>query len=243
MVKLINADLYKSFHRMYLFIFMAFMAAASIFVNAILAYAHLPLEASVQLILGFLMVPLFLISMFADIVTAEENKEHTLKNTISFGIPRYKLYLAKNISTILVALNVALVTLIAYLASAFLLLKPENNNVSDLLTNFALRIAVALLVYIAAATLATLLATLIKRNSLFTFAYFGLLIVPVVACKLLGLINPFFSRVQNVMLYTQTQIIANVPQAQLMNPVWITLAHIAVFVGLGIVLFKRQEIN
>ncbi len=243
MLKLINADLYKAFHRIYLFVFMAFMAAASIFVNAVLAHMKMPLEASIQMALALLMYPLFFISMFADIVTAEENKEHTLKNTISFGVSRTKLYLAKNISAIFVALNVAVVTLAVYFASAFLLLKPEKSDLSALLSDFALRIAVVLLIYVAAVALATLLAAIIKRNALFTFAYFGLLIVPVLVFKLLKLVNPVFGRIQNGMLFMQSQIVAVTPQSQLMTTVWIALAHIVVFTGLGIVLFKRQEIN
>lgn len=73
--------------------------------------------------------------MFADIVTAEENKEHTMKNTISFGISRTELFLAKIISTILVAFSVALVTVAAYMGSAFVLLRPESNDISSLLLN------------------------------------------------------------------------------------------------------------
>lgn len=84
---------------------------------------------------------------------------------------------------------------------------------------------------------------MIKRNAMFTFAYFGALILPVYVFKLLNLVNPFFAKVQNVMLFMQVQIIAGVPQAQLINSVWVALVQIAVFAVLGLIVFRRQEIN
>lgn len=243
MLKLIRADLYKAFHRVYLLVFMAVLIAMAIFLNVAMARTNAPLEASFGLASALLMYPLFLISMFADIVTAEENKEHTLKNTISFGVPRSQLFLAKTVSTILVAFAVALVTVTAYLGCAFVMLRPQKDDISQVLIDLALRVGVAFLIYVAAAVLATLLATVIKRNAMFTFAYFGIIFVPVLVFKVLNLLNPVFGRIQNGMLYMQSQVIAVVPQAQLLNSVWIALAHIVVFTGLGLVLFRRQEIN
>lgn len=243
MSKIINADLYKSFHRVYVYVLMAVMVGASIFVNSILAYNKIPLESSFGLALSILVFPLFFISMFADIITAEENKEHTMKNTISFGVSRNKFFIAKNISAVLVAVAVAVVTLAAYTISAWILLKPEKNDMSAVLSDFAIRIGVAMLLYVAAAVLATFLAAVIKRNAMFTFAYFGALILPVYVFKLLNLVNPFFAKVQNVMLFMQVQIIAGVPQAQLINSVWVALVQIAVFAVLGLIVFRRQEIN
>lgn len=243
MLKLIRADLYKSFHRAYLFVFMAVLTVMAILLNAAMAYTHTSLEIGISLAAALLLYPLFIISMFADIVTAEENKEHTMKNTISFGVSRSELFFSKIISTVLVAFSVAMITVIAYLGSAFALLRPEQNDILEVLTDLALRVGTALLIYVAAAVLATLLATVIKRNAMFTFSYFGVLLVPVLVFKVLNLVNPVFGRIQNIMLYMQSQIIASVPQAQLLTTVWIALAHIVVFTGLGLVLFRRQEIN
>jgi len=70
MFNLIRADLYKAFHRMYLYIFMGVMAAAAISYNVLFAYAGAPREVAFGSALSFLMFPLFLVSMFVDIVTA-----------------------------------------------------------------------------------------------------------------------------------------------------------------------------
>ena len=243
MFNLIRADLYKAFHRMYLYIFMGVMAAAAISYNVLFAYAGAPREVAFGSALSFFMFPLFLVSMFVDIVTAEENKEHTLKNTISFGISRSKLYLAKNISAVIIAAAVAAVTLGAFFVSGLLFLKAGEGFTSSLMPDIFLRISVALLLYIAAIAMGTLLAAVVKRNTLFTFAYFGMLVIPVMVFKLLKLANHIFSNAEYAMLLTQTQVIARGTQAQLLTAVWIALAHIALFVPLGLFLFKRQEIN
>lgn len=243
MLKLIRADLYKSFHRMYLFIFMAALSGMAIFVNSVLLVSGSKLESSIGLAPMLLMYPLFLISMFADIVMAEENKEHTLKNTISFGVQRVQLILAKNVSTILVAFSVAFVTVLVYLASAFILLRPEKGDISAVLIDFFLRLGVALLIYIAASVLATFLAAVLKRNAMFTFAYLGILLVPVMALKLLNLLNPIFGKLMNLTMFMQAQIIAGVPQAQLWESVLNAVIHIAVFLVMGVIAFRKQEIN
>lgn len=243
MMKIINADLYKSFHRMYLYILMGSLAGAAILLNVLLASLKIPLEGSFQLTVNFLIMPMLFLSMFADIITAEENKEHTLKNTVSFGISRTQLYLGKVASTILVMAAVATVTLFAYLVSAFLLLQPQKNHLDALLTDYALRIGAVFLLYIAAIIFATLLATMFKRNALFTFAYLGGLFIPVYLCKLLKLANPVFGKIGIYLLANQANTIGAVAQSQLMTTVWIALAHITVFTAFDLVLFRRQEIN
>lgn len=243
MNKLIRADLYKSFHRMYLYVFMAAMAGLSIFINVIMMLQKVSVEVSFGLALGFLMIPMFFISMFADIIFAEENKEHTLKNTVSYGVSRSVLYLSKYVSTLLVAVAVAIVTLGAYVGSALLLLHPAKPNFSVFFSDFSIRIGVAILIYIAAASLAVLLAAVIKRNSMFAFAYFGLLIIPVIIFKILSLRIPNFTMLQNAMLFMQIRFVEGAPQAQLMQSVWISLAHIVIFTIVGMFLFKKQEVN
>lgn len=243
MMKIINADLYKSFHRMYLYILMACLAGAAILLNVLLASLKVPLEGSFGLTVSFLVLPMLFLSMFADIITAEENKEHTLKNTISFGFSRTQLFLGKMFSTILVMVAVAAVTLFVYFVSAFLLLHPEQKNLNDVLSSYLLRIGAVFLIYIAAVIFATLLATVFQRNALFIFAYIGGLFVPVYLCKLLNLANPVFGKIGTYLLANQANAIGAAAQGRLMTTVWVALAHIAVFTVLGLAVFRRQEIN
>ena len=243
MFKLIKADLYKSFHRMYLYIFVAVMAGLAILYNVILGANGASREISFGSSLSLLLFPLYLVFSFADIVTAEENKEHTLKNTISYGISRSKLYIAKNISSILVSGFVALVTLAAFFGSGYMLLTPGAGFTTEFLSDYFIRISIAMLIYIAGINLGTMLAVLIKKNSLFSLCYIGLLMFPPLVFKLLSLINPIFEKGEFAMLSTQIQVIAIVPSSEMMTSVWIALAHIVVFNILGLIFFKRQEIN
>ena len=243
MLKLIHADLYKSFHRIYLYVFMAVMGGVTILYNCIYASQGAPRETAFHFTLLLLGYPLYFVVMFVDIILAEENKEHTLKNTISFGVSRTKLFFAKNISAIIVTIVVAAVTVVVFYVSGLIALKAATGYTTAFLTDLGSKIGVALLVYVAAIVMGTFLATVIKRNGLFIFAYFGALIVPPLVFKLLSLANSAFGKVQNVMLMSQTDILMQATSAQMVNVVWVALAHIAVFAILGIILGRKQEIN
>lgn len=243
MLNLIKADLYKSFHRVYFYVLTAALAGLSLFVTGICAHSGASLENTIGLSLMLFVYPLFVICMFADMTAAEENKEHTLKNTVAYGISREKIYFAKNISTIILGVIAAAVTLLVYIGSALILTKPESSDYVKMLPEFAERIGVVLLLYVAACTLASMLALLIKKNTLFTFSYFGVLVLPTLIFKLLTLVNHSFQKAQDFMLYSQVQIVASVPRAQLLDSVWVALVHIALFTVVGLFLFKKQEIN
>ncbi len=243
MLKIIHADLYKSFHRMYLYVFMAVMSGLAIFYNVIFASQSAPRETAFHFSLLLLAYPLYFAVMFVDIILGEENKEHTLKNTVSFGISRTKLFLAKNISAILITLAVAAVTVGVFYVSGLILLKAGSGYTTALLTDLGKRIGIALLVYLAAVVMGTFLSTVIKRNGLFIFAYFGALIVPMLVFKLLTLANQIFRHAADAMLMAQPDILVQATSAQMLNVVWVALAHIAVFAILGVLLGKRQEIN
>jgi ABC-2 type transport system permease protein len=241
MLNLIRADLYKSFHRVYFYIVLAILAGLAVFLNAVLASSHTTAESALSMAGQLLVYPLFVICALADITTAEENKEHTLKNTVACGTPRLKLYLAKNVSTAILGLVAAALTVAVYVASAFILM-PSDGGFKELAADFAPRLGIALLLYVAACALATLLGFLIKKNALFTISYFGLLVVPTLILKLLGLVNPVFGKLSDVTLYRQAQLVASVPDTQLMSIVLVALAHILVFTVAGLLLFKHQEV-
>jgi ABC-type transport system involved in multi-copper enzyme maturation permease subunit len=243
MLKLIHADLYKAFHRIYLYVFMAVMGGIAILYNCIFASQGAPRETAFHFSLMLLAYPLYFVVMFVDIILAEENKEHTLKNTISFGISRTKLFFAKNISAIIVTMVVAAVTVAVFYVSGLIALKAGTGYTTAFLTDLGSKIAVALLVYVAAIVMGTFLATVIKRNGLFIFAYFGALLVPPLVFHLLRLANSWFKYAENAMLMSQTDILMQATSAQMLNVVWVALAHIVVFAILGAVLCRRQEIN
>lgn len=241
MLNIVRADFYKSFHRVYLYIVILGLAGLSVVLNALCAHEQMTAEAALSAVANLLVYPLFVICMFADMITAEESKEHTFKNTVASGLPRYKLYLAKNISTVLVGFVAAFVVLAVYVLSA-LVLMPSDGTFSSFAAEFAPRLGTALLLYVAACTLATLLGFLIKKNALFSFSYFGLLVVPLLILRLLSMANPLFGKIGSMTLYRQTQLVASVPPAQLTTCVTVALIHMAVFLLGGALLFKRQEI-
>lgn len=243
MSTLIRADLYKSFHRIYLYVFMGVMAALAIAVSAVLAHSQAVLEDALSLGVMLMTYPLYFICMFADIIMAEENKEHSLKNTISFGTPRTALYISKNISTVVVAFAVACVTLGSYLISSFVLLRPAKDDMIQALTVFAQQLGVMLLFYIAAAALAVLLAAVIKKNAMFAFAYFGVLFLPNLLLKIFSYANPVFGNIGKYTLTSQAQSVMSLSNSQLMTPVWFALGYLVLFFAIGLFAFRKQEVS
>jgi ABC-2 type transport system permease protein len=242
MLNLIKADLYKTFHRMYLYVLMAVMSGLAILFNIVVAVNGASRSEGFGSILSILMIPLLIMAVFADIITSEENKEHTLKNTVSFGVSRSKLYLARNISSVLVATLTAAVTLVSFFGSGFLLLR-NGNGPSTLPQHFALKIAVAFLIYLTGVIIATFLATVVKKNTMFAFSYYAVLFLPVLIFQLLSYASRIFTYAGDAMLLSRINTLALATPAEIMTTVWIALIHIVIFVALGLTLFKRQEIN
>jgi ABC-2 type transport system permease protein len=242
MFNLIKADLYKSFHRQSLYIFTALMLCFALLVNVVFASVDQGISA-VKASLELLTFPLLFLIIFVDIVTAEENKLHTSKNTISYGLSRIKFFIAKNITATVLGMIVGTITIVVYLGSALVLLQPEKIDYTMLFTDLLLRYAAAFLIYIAAITLGTFLACIIKQNSYFVLAYNGIILIPTLIFQLLSNKFSIFHIFDQLLLITQSAVIAEANYAQLMISVWISLAHIVIFMVLGLIAMKRQEIK
>ena len=242
MFNLIKADLYKSFHRAYLYVIIICLAGLAVLVNVIVAQADCSAEKALQLILQLLVYPLFLICLFSDMTTAEENKEHSLKNTIAAGVSRSKVYFAKQISTLIIGLITGIITIGVYTASDFLLMRSDG-SLSQTLSTLMPYLGTAFLCYIAACFLSTALAFIVKKNALFSISYFGILVFPVLLFRLLNYANPIFLKFEELPLFMQTNSIMTTAPEQLINIVWVAAIHLVVFCFGGLLIFHQQEVN
>lgn len=242
MFNLIKADLYKSFHRQSLYIFTALMLCFALLVNVVFASVDQGISA-VKASLELLTFPLLFLIIFVDIVTAEENKLHTSKNTISYGLSRIKFFIAKNITATVLGMIVGTITIVVYLGSALVLLQPENIDYTMLFTDILLRYAIAFLIYIAAINLGTFLACVIKQNSYFILAYNAIILIPTFIFQILSQKFPIFMLLNKFLLITQSGDIAKMDHAHLIVPVCISLVHIVIFTALGLIAMRKQDIN
>lgn len=119
MLNYIRAELYKVAHRRYFYgILLVILALEALMGLLILAGA---LFQEMVGLLGVLMgAGVFFAVLCADLVCSDFYKAGTLKNEVSFGIPRSRIYLGKLFAALLVALLLCAVILGCYLGGSWL---------------------------------------------------------------------------------------------------------------------------
>ena len=244
MLKIIHADLYKTFHRPYLYVLTGVLCGLVILCNFMFP-TNEDVGATFHTTLQVLMSLPFLAVMFVDIIMAEEIKYGTLKNTVSSGVFRNSVFIGKSVSSVIIMLISAAVTLAAYLGSAYIRLHAGKACV---LNDYLLRIGAAILLVVAAIFIGMFFAVLCRKNSSFAFSYTGFLLFPALIFK--GLTysdHPVVAAVCNylykITICGQEYCIQNIPQKRLWIPALVAVAHILIFGIIGLKMFKRQEVN
>ena len=246
MLNYIRADLYKTAHRPYLYVFEAVLLALVLASNLLIKFVSAGATAAdeLQATLKMLLVPVFLVLLTVDVVTGDDMKEHSFKNTAAFGAPRLKLYLSHLISSILIALILTAVTLLAIFGCAFALFSPGKNLTADFISQYFLRLGAAALLYIAAICVGTVLAILIKNNTVFAFAYAAVFLVPSLILQMLAaLLSPKWKTVYDLLITSQVKIRTGdfVTAAQIAVAAVTAVPYIFIFTLLGLAVFSRQE--
>lgn len=241
MIKSIHSDLYRSFNRMYMFVLIICIAGLSIIVNIALSTSR-PEIASVSsswgLALNLLTFPMFLLPMLVDIVFAEEYKEHTLKNTVAFGTNRAILFISKNITIILLGILLAAITFAVWCGSSLILLNHDAHFTGAFISDFFMRVGASCVDYVACIAVASFVAVLLKRSSLFVFAYYGVIFFMKYVFMLFKV--PFLNK---YLLSEQIAVFGQGSAAQIQNSLLVCLVTLAVFIALGLVSFKKQDVS
>lgn len=241
MIKSIHSDLYRTFHRMYMFVLLISMAGLAVAVNIAISTGSAEtasVSTSWGLVLGMFSFPMFLLPMLVDIVFAEEYKEHTLKNTVSSNTDRAVLYISKNITAILLGILLAAVTYAVWCGSSLIFLHHDVHFTSEFIQDFFTRIAAVCSDYIACIAVASFFAMLLKRSSLFVFAYYGV----VFFAKYIFMLFKVPS-LNKYLLSEQVIVFEQGSMAQMQNSILICLITFVVFTVLGAIFFKKQDVS
>ena len=242
MIKSIHSDLYRTFHRMYMLVLIIGMAGLAVAVNIALSSSSNPEMASVStswnLALGMLTFPMFILPMLVDIVFAEEYKEHTLKNTVSSNTDRTVLYISKTITAILLGIILAAVTYAVWCGSSLVFLHHDVHFTSQFIQDFLTRIISVCADYIACIAVASFFAMILKRSSLFVFAYYGVVFFAKYIFTLFKV-----SSLSKFLLSEQVIVFERGSMAQMQNSILICLITLIVFTVLGVVFFKKQDVS
>lgn len=240
MLKLIRADLYRIFHRPFFYCLLCGMAVLAFFVNFSLAHvssSNTVTSSWMVILVYFLSWPVLLMPLLIDLVGAEEYKEHTLKNSVSYGFNRMKLYSSQLIVSTILGVIVGAVALGAYCGGSVLFLKQDVSFTAAFASDFFQRIGVSFIGYVAAIPIAAFLAVILQKNSLFVFAFYAFMFMPQYILKLIRM-----PQLSNYLLMTQFGRISTGSVEQMMSSCFVFLGTGILFSILGILFFRKKDI-
>lgn len=247
MLNYIKADLYKTLHRPYLYVTTGVILLFDLVMMILMmtSSAHENVGFIIGLLNSMLVAPVFLILMMVDVVSGDDVREHTFKNTLSYGVSRSKLYISNIIASTIIAAVVFTLIVLFTIGLSFLIL-PSGNNTVTLLGELFIRILVAVPLYTAAISIGTLLSIILKKSSSFGFFYaMVFLIIAPITNFLTRTVSASFSVVYNLLITVQLdKIAAKSATCAVMTKAAVSgIIYTIIFTVIGIVIFNRQEIK
>jgi ABC-2 type transport system permease protein len=243
-----RAELYRNFNRMYFWMFtgiMAALAVAIVILSSVDNIVRLNFSMLLDTILYVLGMPVYLAAGFIDMVTAEENKNQTLRNAITFGTPRYKLVLSKLIVTVILALLSAIIVLGLFYGSAAALFGIDEAT-GEVLSMVLPRLATALPLWIGAVSIGTFLAIAINNSTLFGFAYAGIFFLTSKIIMVLSyVVSDKFTRLNDYLISTRLTALRapNLTSKDLWTTALIGLCYTVIFTIINMLYFNKKEVK
>ena len=236
MLKLIHADLYKTFHRAYYFVMILLISALCVaLIFALRGGQYGNWSVSADCAVSMLSYPVLLLPMITQIVSAEEYRDHTLKNTLSFGTNRTALYVSKWVTAVLLGVLLTAIVLAVYFGSTAMVLTKDAAFKG--FGEFFIRLGASCSVYLACISMSLFFIALFNRSTLAIFLYYGVFYLTDLLLKLAHL-----NKGIDYLLKTQINNICAVPVAQLQKPVVISLVTMAVFFVAGLAIFRKKDL-
>lgn len=242
MGKLVRSDLYRLFHRPYLLGLTGLLSALAILFNLMFS-ADTPIQKSFQSSLDFLkFLPLFEV-MIVDIVMAEENKFATLKNTVSSGFGRSRLYAGKLITSFILTVFCDGIAFLCYMGSAFLRMNAGDGLTAAVMADYLLRIAAAGLLVVGAMFVAMVFAVAFAKNAVYIFSFIGFVLILPLVLEGFGVRLDIFRVLYRVTIFGQAEGLYSLRTSRLYEPILVAAAHIGIGGIVGMRIFRRQEIG
>lgn len=251
MLKYCRAECYKALHRIYpygfllaMFLCEGLLVAGWVFTNA--NGNDVGFSTGAGTLAMMLSIGLYCTILIGDIVFSDQYKTGTLKNEISYGVPRSRIFLGKLIVECLTALVLCAVVIGFYLGLCWLLLphSPEADGTMMQAVSWCLLCALPL--WLGAQALTNLAFFTVKSSTVATFAVVGVFLGVGEVLRLLGaLVHPVFQVLHSVLLTTPLDAAA--------SRVWdwaffgrccaIGAGWFIACTALGLLAFRKREIN
>lgn len=248
MINYIKAELYRNFNRPYLWIYSLIIAAIPLIIVILCKTSNVSsvnLAALLKFSLSVLIIPVYLVIGMIDMISCEEYKNGTLKNVVSFGVPRGKLIVSKFAAAVIVAFISAFIVLIVLCGSGAILLGVGNNIGSVFLDTF-MRIGAAVPLWISAIAIGIFFNMLITNSNVFSFVYIGIFLIMPQGFKLLSIFASHkFKYLYDIFPTTQLNNLgkSQIVSGQINEAIVLGCLYTVVFLILSIICFKNKEIK
>lgn len=257
MLNYMRSECYRTFRRKYLYAFSGTCALIvlgstllSFFGNRQTADAGswLHMEAMLDMLALFLpTLGLYAVLLTMDLAFSGEYKSLTLKNTVSFGVPRATVYFGKLLTAVLYSVIVLAVVLLSFFGFGILFLGiGAAAYFQEVVRELGWGLLGAFPLWVAALSLANLLMFAIRSGTGASFAYMGLMLLTGTVLDLLDLLGySVFGVMKGWLISTQLgNLYGTVGHWDQIAAAWGSgFVYTAVFCLIGYGIFRRMEIK
>ncbi|OPJ57902.1 ABC transporter permease [Clostridium oryzae] len=250
MINYIKAELYRNFNRKYFWLYTGIIVAAIVGLNLLLRASasgsnSYNLSIAMGLSVRMLTVPIFLAFVTLDFSILEEYKNLTMKNVLSFGLPRSTYILSKFIVSVFFSLLLALIVMVSFYGSTALLFGIGHKAGAITFSTLLSIIAASIPLWIASLAIGTFISVIISNPTIVSFVFAFLFLVGAQLVKLLYmLVSHNFIHVYNILITPQLGNFAvKFTSASIEKAVISGIIYTIVFIGLSIIIFNKKEIK
>lgn len=246
MGKYLNAELYKVCRRVYLFAFLV-VVLGGITAMLMMLKANAGPGATAESVLWVLplvlSVGLYLVVVISDMVFSDQYKYNTLKNEVSYGLPRFRIYFGKLIATAIMCVVLCTVIL-AYYFLLSVALFPQEGTLPEMMKMLGQMLLQALPLWLGGLGLYLALLFLVRGSTAATVIYVLVVGVSDSMLKLLGMLMPTLAeaveKLLSILLQTNfaTAGVIDLPHAWLVGMAWLGVVTLV-----GALVFQKREIN
>jgi len=254
MLNYIKSELYKTTHRKYPYIVIGVLSLICILVNIWVASImkrhpgidRISMSEILMASTGMFTMIYYTVIMIVDIVFSDEYKHQTLKNTVSFGINRTKIYLGKFISELIVAIVSLVIVTSVLILSSYIFIGPDGATAVEALKNFGPKLIAVFPLWVVGLAIANLLAFNIKNNNILAFAYLGVVAVFPGIVSILANFKPIFVKIQSILVSNQIKLITSqdiISSGDIAKCYVLGIIYVTLITAIGVVSFRRREIK
>lgn len=253
MLNYIKSEWFRTFHRKYLYITLGCLSAVIIATAIILRINETDLldvtgslgTFLLSVVISVMSAGYYLTLLIADMIFTDEYKHQTLKNTVSYGTSRVKIYMGKLISSMMAGMLV-LAVIIAVTIAASLLILGMDAQFTEVLTQTMLPKILAFLPLWMAGVAMGIMLLFFFKNTAASFAFLGIAFVLPMVLNYLRALYPVFGTIRDLMVVSKLNLVSssNMVTGSLMADCWITgLAAVLIYTLIGALVFSRKEIK